>query len=57
MYTPDTRLVGTVQDADSSQFPQSTSPVLRPLTSLLHWAGWVRGVGVIESTFRAPAPL
>ena len=56
-YRPDTAVLGTAQEADTAQLPQSMSPV-GPV-SFLH-AGWDCGseaVGsMLETTLRAPLP-
>ena len=52
---PDTASLGTAQDADSVQLPQSMRPVV---VSLRH-AGWFCGRaadGLTLATLRAPSP-
>ena len=58
MYKPDTAVLGTVQEADTAQLPQSMSPVGRAVVP-------ARGLGLrerggrqhaFETTLRAPLP-
>ncbi len=52
---PDTAVVGTVQEADTAQFPQSVSPVVASLRQLgWVWGRWADGWTVAMS--RAPSP-
>ncbi len=52
MYTPETAAAGTAQDAETLQFPASTSPMV----ALTMGGGWTDAVCCSVATLRAPRP-